>query len=74
MVGVKFHECKSSDRVWRGHGDHALGRPQEWLHVIEKSTDTCLLIVAYVPDTVVGPQDGVWSNVDKISTLFKLKI
>lgn len=37
-------------------------------------TNIYLLILDYVPDTVVGPWDGMWSNVDKISTLFKLKI
>lgn len=37
-------------------------------------TDFYLLIIDYVLDTVVGPWDGVWGKVDKISTLFQLKI
>lgn len=37
-------------------------------------TNIYLLINDYVPGTVTGARDGMWSNVDKISTLFKLKI
>lgn len=36
-------------------------------------TSIYLLIIDYVPDTVTGARDGIWSNVDKISALFKLK-